>query len=111
MLYNKSFKNKIYVKDILIQTIKEENNGATSCYFGYNTDLELDRDRNAVKYLDERNRKFSHILGDIMNRRNSDEIILNLEAEERITFSDEYANKIIYLLEQGFILVIILIII
>ena len=111
LLYNKSFKNKIYVKDILIQTIKEENNGATSCYFGYNTDLELDRDRNAVKYLDERNRKFSHILGDIMNRRNSDEIILNLEAEERITFSDEYANKIIYLLEQGFILVIILIII
>ena len=102
MLYNKFFKNKIYIKDILVQTIKEENNGATTCYFGYNTDLELDRDRNAVKNLDERNRKFSHILGDIMNRRNSDEIILNLEAEERITFSEEYPKQIIYLLENGF---------
>ena len=102
LLYNKFFKNKIYVKDILVQTIKEENNGATTCYFGYNTDLELDRDRNAVKNLDERNRKFSHILGDIMNRRNSDEIILNLEAEERITFSEEYPKQIIYLLENGF---------
>ena len=101
MLYNKFFKNKIYVKDILVQTIKEENNGATSCYFD-NTDLELDRDRNAVKNLDERNRKFSHILGDIMNRRNSDEIILNLEAEERITFQEEYTKQIIFLLEHAF---------
>jgi len=64
--------------------------------------LELDRDRNAVKNLDERNRKFSHILGDIINRRNSDEIILNLEAEERITFQEEYTKQIIFLLEHGF---------
>jgi len=48
LLYNKFFWNKIYVKDIFVQKT-EENNGATSCYFGYNTDLELDRDRNAVK--------------------------------------------------------------
>ena len=50
LLINKFFKNKIYVKDIFIQET-EENNGAISCYFGYNTDLQLDRDRNAVKNL------------------------------------------------------------
>ena len=101
LLYNKFFWNKIYVKDIFVQKT-EENNGATSCYFGYNTDLELDRDRNAVKNLDERNRKFSHILGDIMNRRNSNEILENLEGEERLLFLEEYPKQIIYLLEHGF---------
>ena len=101
LLINNFFKNKIYVKDIFVQKT-EENNGATSCYFGYNTDLELDRDRNAVKNLDERNRKFSQILGDIMNRRNSDEILQNLEGEERLNFSEEYPKQIIHLLESQF---------
>ena len=72
LLINPFFKNKIYVKDIFIQKT-EENNGATSCYFGFNTDLTLDRDRNAVKNIVERNKKFSEILGDIMNKRNSEE--------------------------------------
>lgn len=80
----------------------DENNGATTCYFGYNTDLDLDRDRNAVKNLDQRNHKFSEILGDIMNRRNSNEILEYLEAEERLLFSQEYPKQIIYLLEHGF---------
>ena len=80
----------------------DENNGATTCYFGYNTDLELDRDRNAVKNLDERNRKFSQILADILNRRNSNEILEGLEAEEKLTFSEEYPKQILYLLEHQF---------
>ena len=80
----------------------EEKNGATTCFFGYNTDLELDRDRNAVKNLDERNRKFSQILADIMNRRNSDEILEKLEGEERLNFSAEYPKQILYLLEHQF---------
>ena len=74
LLINPFFKNKIYVKDIFVQKT-DENNGATTCYFGFNTDLTLDRDRNAIKNLDERNKKFSEILGNIMNRRNSEEII------------------------------------
>ena len=45
------FKNIIYVKDIFIQKT-DENNGSTSCYFWYNIDLTLDRDRNSVKNLD-----------------------------------------------------------
>ena len=101
ILYNKFFKNKIYVKDIFVQKT-EKNNGATSCYFGYNTDLDLDRDRNAVKNLDQRNHKFSEILGDIMNRRNSNDILEYLEAEERLIFSKEYPKQIIYLLENRF---------
>ena len=101
LLINKFFKNKIYVKDIFIQET-EENNGATSCYFGYNTDLQLDRDRNAVKNLVERNKKFSHILGDIMNRRNSIEVLEKLTAEERIYFQKNYVKEIIFLLEHGF---------
>ena len=106
LLYNKFFRYKIYVKDIFVQeTEKEEpnnNHGATNCYFGYNTDLELDRDRNAVKNLDQRNQKFSQLLGDIMNRRNSNEILEKLEAEERLEFTEEYPKQIIYLLEGGF---------
>ena len=101
LLYNKFFWNKIYVKDIFVQKT-DENNGATTCYFGYNTDLELDRDRNAVKNLDERNRKFSQILADILNRRNSNEILEGLEAEEKLTFSEEYPKQILYLLEHQF---------
>ena len=101
LLYNKFFYNKIYVKDIFVQKT-EENNGATTIFFGYNTDLELDRDRNAVKNLDERNHKFSHILGDIMNRRNTNEVIENLEAEERMDFSENYPKQIIRLLEGCF---------
>lgn len=104
LLYNDFFKYKIYVKDIFVQeTEKEEpndNHGATNCYFGFNTDLELDRDRNAVKNLDERNRKFSQILGDIMNRRNSDEILNNLNPVERLKFTEEFPKQIIYLLEH-----------
>ena len=106
LLYNEFFKYKIYVKDIFVQeTEKEEPNNyhcATNCYFGYNTDLELDRDRNAVKNLDQRNQKFSQILGDIMNRRNSNEILEKLEGEERLKFSEEYPKQIIYLLERQF---------
>ena len=106
LLYNDFFKYKIYVKDIFVQeTEKEEpnnNHGATNCYFGFNTDLVLDRDRNAVKNLDERNQKFSQILGDIMNRRNSNEIIENLEGEERLNFLNKYPGQIVYLLEGGF---------
>jgi hypothetical protein len=106
LLYNEFFKYKIYVKDIFVQeTEKEEPNNnhcATNCYFGYNTDLELDRDRNAVKNLDQRNQKFSQILGDIMNRRNSNEILEKLEGEERLKFSEEYPKQIIYLLEGQF---------
>ena len=101
LLYNKFFYNKIYVKDIFVQKT-DENNGATTCYFGYNTDLTLDRDRNAVKNLDERNKSFSHILGDIMNRRNSNEVIENLESEDRLIFLEEYPKQIIFLLEHGF---------
>ena len=90
--------------DIFVQeTEKEEpndNHGATNCYFGFNTDLELDRDRNAVKNLDERNRKFSQILGDIMNRRNSDEILNNLNPVERLKFTEEFPKQIVYLLEH-----------
>ena len=97
LLYNEFFRNKIYVKDIFVQKT-EENNGATTCYFGYNTDLELDRDRNAVKNLDERNHKFSEILGDIMNRRNSNEILEKLEGEERLLFSENYPKQILHLL-------------
>ena len=37
-----------------------------------------------------------------MNRRNSDEIIQNLEGEERLKFQEEYPKQIIYLLECGF---------
>jgi hypothetical protein len=101
LLINPFFKNKIYVKDIFIQKT-EENNGATSCYFGFNTDLTLDRDRNAVKNLVERNKKFSEIIGDIMNRRNSEEILKNLEPEEIDYFKNNYTKDIIYLLEHGF---------
>jgi len=37
-----------------------------------------------------------------MNRRNSNEILENLEGEERLLFLEEYPKQIIYLLEHGF---------
>ena len=101
LLINPFFKNKIYVKDIFVQKT-DENNGATTCYFGFNTDLTLDRDRNAIKNLDERNKKFSEILGNIMNRRNSEEILQYLQPEERIYFQNNYTKDILYLLENDF---------
>ena len=52
---SEKFRNKIYVKDIFVQEFKDNEDSSVKCFFGFNTDLELDRDRNAIKDLDKRN--------------------------------------------------------
>lgn len=62
------FRHKIFVKDIFIS--ETPKNSEIDCYYGFNTDLTLDRDRNCVPNLVERNRKISEMLADIINRYN-----------------------------------------
>ena len=78
---SEKFRNKIYVKDIFVQKFKDNEDTSVKCFFGFNTDLELDRDRNAIKDLDKRNILFSKILANILRRR------INISREIKDSFT------------------------
>ena len=100
---SEKFKNKIYVKDIYVQEFKENEDRSVACYFGFNTDLDLDRDRNAIKDLDKRNILFSKILSNILKRRA--DILKN--TKDSITYNrfKEYLKDIVYLIEHDYIMI------
>ena len=100
---NERFRNRIYVKDIYVQEFKENDDRSVACFFGFNVDLELDRDRNAIKDLDKRNILFSKILANILRRRF--EIKKNLTDPLTHSKFKDYLKHIVYLIEHDYIMI------
>ena len=67
ILFGKPFADKIYVKDIFVMETKDP----FRTYFGFNTDLDLDRDRNCTPNQAQRNHKTSQIIAYVLNNRKS----------------------------------------
>ena len=99
---SEDYRNKIYVKDIFVQEFNEKDDRSVKCFFGFNTDLDLDRDRNAIKDLDKRNILFSKILSNILKRR--DDIRKELTGSTYNLFND-YLKHIVYLIEYDYIMI------
>ena len=99
---SEKYRNKIYVKDIFVQEFNEKDDRSVKCFFGFNTDLDLDRDRNAIKDLDKRNILFSKILSNILKRR--DDIRKELTGSTYNLFND-YLKHIVYLIEYDYIMI------
>lgn len=59
------FKRKLYVKDSYVETTNDSSD--CSLYFGFNLDLELDRDRKCVINIFERNQSIRKIIAYILN--------------------------------------------
>ena len=100
---SEKFKNKIYVKDIFVQEFKANEDRSVACFFGFNTDLDLDRDRNAIKDLDKRNILFSKILSNILKRR----LDISKNIKDSITYNrfKDYLKDIVYLIEHDYIMI------
>ena len=100
ILLNPSFRNKIYVKDIFVQEFSSKDSTAVQCFFGFNTDLTLDRDRNAIKNLDDRNKLFSKILANILKRRF--DLDLTPQCED---WFKTYLKDIVYMLDHDYYMI------
>ena len=106
ILLGEEFRNKIFVKDIfVIETMKKEEkeknikNNITHCFFGFNTDLNLDRDRNCIPDLNERNQKTSRIIAYILNNRT---ILYNQTPSDIHSYLDKFPSEILYLLGKNY---------
>ena len=62
--------DKIYVKDIFVMDTKDPY----KTYFGFNTDLDLDRDRNCTP--NQANHKTSQIIAYLLNNRKKNYIVI-----------------------------------
>lgn len=90
---------KIYVKEVFINDTGEARD--MTSYFGFNLDISLDRDRNAVKNLTQRNQDISKILSIVLNRL--DDFKKNSEIDK--FWLDKFPDEIYKLLYQGYNLV------
>ena len=106
ILLGEDFKNKIFVKDIFVtNTMKKEEkeknikNNITHCFFGFNADLNLDRDRNCVPDLNQRNQKTSQIISYILNNRS---ILYNKVSSDIHNFLDNFPKEILTLLGKNY---------
>ena len=106
ILLGEHFRNKIFVKDIFVtnsikkeEEIKKIENTITHCHFGFNTDLTLDRDRNCVPDLNQRNQKTSQIIAYILNNRS---VLYNKTSVELYPFLDNFPKEILYLLAKNY---------
>ena len=106
ILLGENFRNKMFVKDIfVINTVKKEEkeknikNNITHCVFGFNVDLNLDRDRNCVPDLNERNQKASQIIAYILNNRI---ILYNQTPSDIHPFLDNFPKEILNLLRKNY---------
>lgn len=96
------FRNKIFVKDIFVMNTKkkdEKENHITNCVYGFNTALQLDRDRNCVPDLNERNQKTSKIIAYILNNRT---ILYNKTESYIHKFLDNFPKEILSLLAKNY---------
>ena len=100
---SEKYRNRIYVKDIFVQEFNNNDDRSVKCFFGFNTDLDLDRDRNAIKDLDKRNILFSKILSNILKRRD----IIMREINDIFTYNlfKDYLKHIVYLIEHDYIMI------
>ena len=100
---SEKYRNRIYVKDIFVQEFNNNDDRSVKCFFGFNTDLDLDRDRNAIKDLDKRNILFSKILSNILKRRD----IIMREINDAFTYNlfKDYLKHIVYLIEHDYIMI------
>ena len=100
---SEKYRNRIYVKDIFVQEFNNNDDRSVKCFFGFNTDLDLDRDRNAIKDLDKRNILFSKILSNILKRRD----IIMREINDTFTYNlfKDYLKHIVYLIEHDYIMI------
>ncbi len=64
ILLGKFFERKLFVKDSYVETTNDSSN--LSIYFGFNLDVELDRDRKCVLSIFDRNSKICKIIGYIL---------------------------------------------
>ena len=64
-MLGKVFERKLYVKDSYVETTK--NSSDLSIYFGFNLDIELDRDRKCVISNYERNQKIKERIVYVLN--------------------------------------------
>ena len=60
-------KKSLIFQDIFVQLTQP--NSITDSFFGFNTDLTLDRDRNCVPNLNERIEQTSKIIANILNKK------------------------------------------
>lgn len=99
ILCEEFFLRKLYVKEVFI------NDTGTAIdmtsYFGFNLDIDLDRDRNSVKNLAQRNKQISKILSIVLNKLED----FKREQEVDRRWLDNYPKEIYKLLTQGYNLV------
>ena len=100
---SEKYRNRIYVKDIFVQEFTDKDNTSVKCFFGFNTDLDLDRDRNAIKDLDKRNILFSKILSNILKRR--EDIMKEITNSFTYNLFNDYLKHIVYLIEHDYIMI------
>lgn len=102
ILLGDDFRNKIFVKDIFVTNTKkkdEKENHITNCFYGFNTALQLDRDRNCVPDLNERNQKTSKIIAYILNNRT---ILYNKTESYIHKYLDNFPKEILSLLAKNY---------
>ena len=99
VLCNKYFLRKIYVKEVFINYTGNEPD--MTSYFGFNLDIDLDRDRNSVKNLSQRNKIISKILSIVLNKL---EDYQKEQVVEKI-WLDKFPKEIYNLLYRGYNLV------
>ena len=83
IIMHKEFLSKIYIKDIFIYDTKIDK---TDTYYGFNMNCDLNRDRNCVPNLNERNHQTSKILGSILDNYNED----NFTLTKSVNYLNEY---------------------
>ena len=99
VLCDNFFRNKIYVKEVFINDTGTERD--MTSYFGFNLDISLDRDRNSVKNLSERNKAISKILSIILNKLDDYKKSFN----GMLYWLDIFPEEIYKLLSKGYNLV------
>lgn len=91
------FKRKLYVKDCYIETTSDSSN--LSLFFGFNLDLELDRDRKCVIDIYERNKKICKIISYIL--KNFETIKKSLQPNDTILL-DKFLEGVYYCLQNDY---------
>ena len=97
ILFGEIFRKKIFVKDIFVQLTQPSS--ITDSYFGFNTDVTLDRDRNCVPNLNERNEQTSKIIANILNKKKK---LYNETKEEIHNYLDNFERELLPLLSQNY---------
>ncbi len=97
ILLGKFFERKLFVKDSYVETTNDSSN--LSIYFGFNLDVELDRDRKCVLSIFDRNSKICKIIGYILY--NFEKIHSSLSEKERFLL-DDFIEKVYYCLTNSY---------